>query len=135
MSDRKVLTERDVVVRERAAWAAGWLSAPANHSCSKDTVEMARAHAKQIYPLPRVTRPRVVADPHGSNWTQKWRVRDGAIEWEKSWDGKGDKWVPLTPQAMPRTNGSPENIEQVTNQRIAMWADLLARPTEECEAE
>lgn len=63
--------------------------------------------AAEIFPLPTITRPRVVRDPHGLRWN--WTVKDGVIH--------------------PKIDGLGQ-LETITPQRVALWADLLANPTE-----
>lgn len=131
------MTQKEFVMAQREAFASGvrWLFAQgsAPHGLGKYVDEpITRCAAQSLFSL-KVKRPRVVADPH-SGFTQRWRVRDGVIEWESSWDGKGDTWEQLVAEYGFST-GHPGGINVVTPRRIRVWADLLDNPTEESEAE
>ena len=111
-------TEREAVARERAAWdeAADFF----RHTLSAGRGgEFSKQARDRRYPLPKTTRPRVVKDPIGP---YEWRCVDGELEYrlpdvELSWrDGSPLGWS-LTPA------------------RVALWADLIERPTEDVEEE
>jgi hypothetical protein len=74
--------------------------------------------AEKRYPLPMVTRPRVVTD----SFAIAWRLADGALEFRLS---QSAPWR-VTPHYGPMG---------VTVERIRLWADLLANPTEQVEDE
>lgn len=55
MADGKMVTEREAVKRERAAFALGWMrSRPIHEAREEEKV------AAELYPLPKVERPREV---------------------------------------------------------------------------
>lgn len=88
--------------------------------------------AKSFYPKAKVERPRVEPDPHGADeFTQVWRVSDGVIQWATS-RGSGT-WYDFEPRGFAKEK--PWNCCVVTVERITLWADLLNRPTELCDAE
>lgn len=117
MSDNQTVTEREVVLRERKAFLQGIRSTSflmvTDDSYWSD-------EAVRRYPLPLITRPRVVKDPE-AGFDQRWRVVDGCLEYA----------VPNGPwhKAHKRSNWS--GVEQPTPARIRLWADLLHNPTEE----
>lgn len=108
-----MVTERDAVLRERKAWdeCAYRLSLVGTGSAESEQLK------NDLYPLPKVTRPRVVNDPSDS--TVEWRFENNAgLVWRAvpgfpMWNGVST-WYP-----------KPE--------RVKMWADLLANPTEEVD--
>jgi hypothetical protein len=107
------VTEREAVLRERDAVqrtvVALWdriKRGDALHNW-----EGSESLAKRLYPLPLVTRPRVVADPVlGVQF--RWCVRAGMLA---RYDADRTPYVEPTPE------------------RVALWADLLANPTEQVE--
>lgn len=112
MSDKPTVTEREVVLRERKAYVAGW------RDVNRLDGDMA---ATRLYPLPSITRPRVVKDPAYPSY--EWRVVDGLLEWRR--DPYSSGWVSI------ETAGGFIGIYAATKQRVAVWADLLSNPTEE----
>lgn len=120
MSDEAMVTERDAVERERAAYTEGakwaWRTnyaectgARFNHNGHVD-----RAAAYR-YPLPTITRPRVVKDPHSADIV--WRCDGGVLQYRQGnheWSMGPGYWY-----AFP--------------ERVRLWADLLANPTEEVD--
>lgn len=135
MSDENVtMTRKEFVMAQREAFMRGadWrfmasecapLPTPKSSGVGR-YCEYVEA-AKETYPL-RVTRPRVVADPHRDTHSQNWRCVDGVIEFNA---GAGCNFKP----AFDRVGS--QRIEKgfctwPTPERIAMWADLLASPTE-----
>jgi hypothetical protein len=114
MSDVKMVTEKDAVLRERLAFRSGWCCHRAyrvGYAPIDPEGEAARA-----YPLPKVTRPRVVMDARGV----KWKVMEGRLHaLEPHCDGwaRADNTHWLLP---------PD--------RVSLWADLFANPTEEVDA-
>lgn len=75
--------------------------------------------AIRTYEMPKVKRPRVVADPEQKH--RQWRVANGSegprleVSSGSGWYG-AHEWLPI-----------PE--------RVRVWADLLANPTEVVDAE
>lgn len=114
MSDEKKYTERELVVAQRAAYGHGarWYRAAGN--C---TIEIDR-EARRCYPLPRVTRARVVNHGHGREW--QWKFEDGRFHFRFApkalWEIANEAWAP-------------------TLQTVPIWADLLANPIEEVDSE
>jgi hypothetical protein len=79
--------------------------------------DRAREVARRHYPLPPREQPRVVADPAYQDL--EYRVQDGAIEFRYATPGQPTSpWSPLTYAHAP------------TSERVTLWADLIARPTE-----
>lgn len=100
----KTLTERDAVLRERAAFANGAAWGPGWHRES-DLDEAAKR-----YPLPKVIRPRVVC----MGWSEA-RIVDGRVE-TRGLGGSGE-W---------RANFT-------TVEQLRELASLIDNPTEEVE--
>lgn len=69
MSDEKTVTEKEAILRERAAFVFGAKRWP-------DMQNVCVEEAKRRYPLPLITRPRVVTDKDGSEW----RVAGSRVE-------------------------------------------------------
>lgn len=111
------VTERDAVLREREAFARGagwrWTQVPSEVmdkvALGGDSYAMYEKAAAQQFPLPKVTRARVVQDPIFAGIT--WSVKDGI--------------------ARPSRVLDPSLPVNLT--RALMWANLLANPTEEVE--
>lgn len=77
--------------------------------------------AESRYPLPKTTRPRVVPDPHTpSAW---WFIADGDIT------------LRTGAVTLPWNVWAPDGGYRPTPERVALWADLLANPVEECDAD
>ncbi|RTL04098.1 MAG: hypothetical protein EKK62_17025 [Acidimicrobiia bacterium] len=124
----KTYTEKDVVLREREAFVAGATAVfdafgidPWNHRIVGEWKGM-ECMARARYPLPKVTRARVVQDPEGDGY---WVICSGLVRWTMFDNGAG---------GIDLTNRSRPELLQITPKRVALWADLLANPTEECEA-
>lgn len=81
----------------------------------------AEAEAAKRYPLPMVTRPRVVKDETGPAGTYYWRVDRGVLQHTTSLDA--GMWEPLAIGMY------------ITVPRVHLLAELLANPTETVEAE
>jgi hypothetical protein len=92
MADEKMVSEKDAVLRERAAFRAGvdalFISnaVPAGMQSNR-AVACAQASAEDLYPLPKVTRPRVV-QIRGAYSTYEYRWVDNHLEL-RSVDGAG----------------------------------------------
>lgn len=121
MSDHtKMVSERDAVIRERKAFQHG-----AEHGKEYRTDSFASA-AKSFYPLPKMTRPRVVRE-NGIGGEYEWRAVDGVIECRNVTGGSAlTKW---------RTNdGTSASFGMfISARRVRLLADLLANPTEEVD--
>jgi hypothetical protein len=107
----KTVTEREAVLRERKAFYCG-----AAHQHDTDAGgNQVWEEGRRRYPLPKVTRPRVVRDREG--W--KWQCIDGRIQWSGP---RGWRFADVMTYAV-----------RVTPERVVLWADLLANPTEDVE--
>lgn len=103
----KKYTEREYVLAQRDAFMAG-LADPIQY-WGKDALQEARKR----YPLPRVTRPRVVKDATG--W--EWMLADGSqLRYRASF---ASDWS--------------DSLNLGAKGRIAALRDLLANPTETVE--
>lgn len=111
-----VITEKEAVEREREAWVAG---------CMYTTIKPYKpkydglAHLK--YPPPKEERPRTVVSATEANIeesTFQFRIGPKGLEWacvnDSDWEPYGD-----VKSNLPGTAAF-----------VAMWADLLANPTE-----
>ena len=113
MPHNPTVTERQAVLRERAAFIQGsdWRYM---HSRPKavpgDITDLERATAAERYKLPKTTRPRVVKDPEDAG--VRWTIRGGRLRLYDT-----DHLGAFEP----------------TRDRVALWADLLANPTEEVD--
>ena len=114
MSDTKTYTEREVIEMQREAFKYG-VSHGQNYPCL--TYKECEGASERMYPLPKVTRPRVVRD----EWDCEWRSLGGKMEFRlfgcREWKASVDY-------------GSVD----ITPSRVGIWADLLANPTEEVDA-
>lgn len=132
MSDEKKYTERDLVLAKQEAFVEGSLLTFRHFDCSLGSEAGLKWRgssnlAAERYPLPKVTRPRVVQDPHERG--MRWRVlRDKDqhgvtyLEYNAFNTGADASW---------RTG---LGTYCATAERVALWADLLANPTEEVDA-
>ena len=122
------LDERDAILRERAAYVKGVDARFRNEvrpdclSCVGEFhLSCASVIAARIYPLPRVTRPRVASDPcEPARW--EWRFDDGALQFrirgEKVWNTpRGGEAAVCVPYA----------------DRVKLWASLMERSIETVE--
>ena len=131
MSTPKMYTEAEVVRRERAAFVDGAnfvMSAPA---ATRSDGEI-RERLAEEYPLPTVTRPRVVPCP--TNPRREFRVVNGDLEtrikpsYVASFDGgRACEWGRVTDSEVESV---PANAD-----RVRVWADLFANPTEKVPAD
>jgi hypothetical protein len=120
--DGQPMTKREVLIARRA-FESGvhWMY---GRECVLPSAwpgdeRMSRA-ASDCYPLPKVTRPRVARDPRGiGSWGAKKFADTLAIHYVGESDGA---WSPEFRHFL------------ATPERVALWADLLANPTEEVEA-
>lgn len=111
MSDEKQYTERDLVLAKREGFVEGNGSMVFLDPCARAAIR---------YPLPKVTRPRVVKDVKlSSRLSFNFRVKKGVLRWESP--GQGD-WTAF-------------DLWLDDDHPIIgpVWADLLANPTEEVE--
>ncbi len=112
-------TAREVRIA-RDAWGAGQLDAAC--PLPDQSIRGLRAEAARRYPLPTRTRRRRLQDEYDIWWRtrtpEERELQYPAIAWEFQYHGR---WV------------LPVGDEHVipTERRVAIWADLLATPTEE----
>lgn len=118
MSAEKKFTDRDQVHAYRSGYVNGLLDRRAKESHGLG--EYIKA-SKLAYPMPKVTRQRIVQDPHDF---KVWRISESgaAAVWASADSGPGIssqfKWIVLLGDMV------------ATVERIAMWEDLRANPTE-----
>lgn len=126
MSAEKKYTEREMVLAKREAWSRamrdfgfggirplGWRGID--------------AEAKRAYPLPAITRPRIVrAQEDGVLAALEYRVIDGEIEWRRA----------VSEFELPEEWHSVQQRPlHLTAFRVRLAADLLANPNETVEAD
>lgn len=121
--DEKTVAEREAVLRERAAFIAGVkaiLDAQGDHAIGRwrgsDVI------AAERYPLPKVTRPRVIEVPmhqYGSAMieSRKYRLFNKVFQ---VWSPRDCCWLPT--------------LDQPTPERAIAWLDLFNTPNEEVDA-
>lgn len=78
----------------------------------------------RLYPLPPKVQPRVVPDPT-PGFCQSWRCVDGRLQYRAI----GEDWYDMRERLKGTTVGEGMCLFPMP-ERIAMWADLLANPTE-----
>lgn len=129
MSDTKTYTEREVIAREREAFVQG--AGAVFHfygvdPYSKEGWKGSYYIAKDRYPLPKGTRPRVVDSEHTP---LKYRIVAGVIETALKgtdcWCRSGWNDSPVNPTSDMREGDASE---------LAAIAKVLANPTEEVDA-
>ena len=121
------VTEREAVLRERKAFERGYRTwrydgpgcAPRIGAIAlrDGEAELLASAVEAEYPLPKITRPRVVLDPIDPNYA--WRFVNGALQCERGGSGV---WGNTMTWAL-----HPE--------RVRVLADLVANPTETVEDE
>lgn len=117
MSKPKMVTEAEAVRRERAAYLAGL----EQHACTQEGHDRLKRDVSLHYPLPRITRPRVVRDTSTDGCPIEWRVTNGNIECRQA----AGTWYEVAERGGAKM--------WITPQRVAFLADLLANPTETVE--
>lgn len=115
------VSAREAILREQQAFVDGAVHG-AMHSGR--ALDQYRSAAEHRYPLPKVTRPRVVPDPHGGS----------ALEWSVRTDDTGKSRIAVQRRHDPGGFRTSFDGIYVTAERVALWADLLANPTEQVEA-
>lgn len=120
MSAPKMVTERDAVLRERAAYGAGLLRG--NHQSFSRPNDL-EAQAARIFPLPKIVRPRVISEESGLSCVD-WRYVDEQLWWRHHANTR-QTWNSLS-----SATGAGMFI---TAERAVLLADLIANPTEEVE--
>jgi hypothetical protein len=122
MSTEKKYTERELVLAQRRAFRDGAQALychkviPSGHSPYADALDEVRESTDKRYPLPKVTRPRVVSDG-----TLEWKYENGYVMYRYS--GSSD-WYSTKYSEVP-----------INPRRVEVLADLLANPTETVDAE
>lgn len=106
------MSEREAVRREREAFVRGaeW-AYPATGTWTT------ASKAEEAFPLPTITRPRVVTDPHDA--AVRWSVGGSSRRIRREKVSALGHWISADAEHTP-----------ITNERVALWADLLANPSE-----
>ncbi len=129
MTDPKTVTEREAVKREQRAFAKGWVAKEIGgglETCLCSVCEDKRSgvmdRAAKVYPLPKVTRPRVVMDPESDLW--QFRMA-GAVMYEaRSRMTEGGPW------------GEWQNFAHtMTVDRARALVELADNPSEEVDGQ
>jgi len=117
MTQPTMISEKDAILRERRAWIAGLRGSTYQPSLtSKRENEL----AAQMFPLPKLTRPRVVRDADGNEWCFR-DSRDTALLMCKP--ARFGDWI----------NDSHPDYPSMTRERLALMVELIKHPTEEIE--
>lgn len=118
MSDEKTVTEREAVERERAAWLACDMEFATERNRAK-LYDQSKRVAAERYPLPKVTRPRVVTvyDPE-LRADIDIRVTVGQLQWKRR--------DALVWQSFTRSLDAEKRMAKAV-------LDVAANPTEEVE--
>lgn len=134
MSAEPKYTERDLVMAKREAFREGsrWLSCWCSCNGAYDDYRWITGDSRgrpeeaaaDRYKLPKVTRPRVVKESGGMAFRFVGNPSEqfACIEYMSSYE----------PREWKQAHGSDNHLA-VTTERIRIWSDLLANPTEECE--
>lgn len=120
MTASPTITARELAKAQREACMKGAMTAIAECGGTWPK-EHAERIARDLYPLPTITLPREVTVPahryNGVEWGEAtFRVVDGVLQAKG-----GDDWY--------------DNNWEATPERIRVWADLFANPTETVEDE
>lgn len=126
MSPTATYSEREVVLRERAAYvkALFWLRPINMVSPIFGDSESYESLAAKAFPLPKVTRPRVEDDKEALGVT--WSVRNGHLCFMTD----AGVWHRMGSRDESHIYGTSFDF---TRARVALWNDLLDHPTEECD--
>jgi hypothetical protein len=113
----RTYTERELVLAQREAFKRGYDNRHVGEATTPwgswpGIVEA----AEMLYPLPKVTRPRVVRDN-----TLEWKYENGHFAYRY---GGASDWHSTQYSEVP-----------INRRRVEVLADLLANPTEEVESE
>ena len=115
----KAFTEKEKVLAQRAAWVAGAEFCRIRDIVTVSTIER---EANSRYPLPKVTRRRVVVDPHIA---AEWKLGDEELMWRRTGETKSCR----LPDAREWQFAFVNRLAP-TKERVALWADLLANSDE-----
>lgn len=138
MSDVKMVSEVEAVKREREAFKAG--SAWERQVVVDEHGTNAARKAAALYPLPKAKRLRAVSDM-AEGVSYEWRYITGVLQFRYvNSVGTATEWRTMLGRSGDRgpDNEKPEyygTAFKPTAARVALWADLIANPTEEVEAE
>ena len=128
MTDEKLVTEREKIEAERAAFIMGL---KASGMLYEPGLAAVQAKVERLYPLPKVTRPRTYKEGAFT-----FRVMNGVVVQRTVGDGVGKWYTAFHGQSV---EGATENActigddIRVTPTLLAALADLLANPTEEVD--
>lgn len=114
MSTTQMISEREAVLRERAAAR----KALAYFDGTGRGADRAQQLAAEWFPLPKIRRPRIVSDPGVRGGGVRWRLMNGQLQWNSH-----SQWNSL--------NDARNRGMFITAERVRVLADLLANPTEE----
>lgn len=109
------VTEREAVLREREAYRAG-IAAERAVVCERMRIGKPMPAAER-YPLPKVTRPRVVRERDGE---VEWTLIGGQLHWR--WTREGNAPWMAGPRGVV--------MGDVTPAMARAWDDLFTTPTE-----
>lgn len=130
MPDDKVFSERETIRLQRLSFVAGAQAAP-HAEWDLETREKRRQRwtvvAAERYPLPKVERPRVVRDRTDSEVS--WRIAGGVLQFRVG----VAEWHVMHGHAGGNSRFGTDFT--VSLERVAIWADLLANPTELVDAD
>ena len=118
MSDEKKYTERELILAKREGYMRH-----CEKFCARINKEEANVSAVVEYPLPKVTRPRVVKDSVGMEFRFIADNQPPLVEWRNT----------LTEEKLWRVSTVCNGVA-VNAERAKLWADLVANPTEEVDA-
>lgn len=128
--DGMPMTKREVLIARRA-FESGAAFGNAEWPLTDSDMQ---EEATRRYPLPKVTRPRVVKDPMGATNEHGQPVLWKAIEWGVPGDSRYAVVCSWNDGAWFDGYAPHRGHSLVaTKERVALWADLLAKPTEEVE--
>lgn len=133
-NDEKKISEREAVMRERKAFVNGAIAVRRALKFNSDAEAMRfisdgrdpadiEGIAAREYPLPKVTRPRVVPDPE-RGYDQKWRFVGGEMQYHSN-----GQWFDLN------KDDDYNGCRIPTIERIRVWSLLIANPTELVDAD
>ena len=115
--DMKRYTAREYVMAQREAFKAG-----VDEGRDSRLVFLVDARSKLLYPLPRVSRPRVVRDADGTEW----RVF-GDLQFRHFGEWRHHSRYP--------SGAFSRYYLPIDAEHAPLWADLFANPTETVEAD
>ena len=126
-------TEKECVLREQTAYKVGVRTmyyAPAIPATDETAVIYTKIwdQASSRYPLPKVTRPRLVQFPGGLP-SELLRVANGRVEYTACGPGENGGWI----AAMPHVIGANLDKKWQSPGLLRVIADLIENPTEEVE--